>query len=806
MQYKGEDLDLRVPHGRTPRDSYPADYDPSPGNGRWARSQPYLNGNSDPLWVDDVLLACCNYAYDVAQANGAAEVGLEHLVNALTRVDSAARTLEARGVREGQLRRESATLIASEIPTVNAGEAVAPRRSGELEEVLRRATELASRRAIAAGVDDVLWILLHFGRELPVVAMLRRLTPDWQRTDWGRTREGYREPPLPEPASRPVPLVVSDTMQARMASIEDGLRLIQSEFAAERKQLTELVRDIQRDVVAQRGDGAAFRNDLGQRLEGLERTVQMRPDLARLPSQLTERLTQLEHAVNGSVSDGARHWGQVAQRLGVFEAALGEIRSVSEPELLVERISSLEKAVHGGLGEGARNWAHLDQRLGALEKTLDKRGELPALEGVIERISALEKSLEAAAAATAKDYGDIGQRLVTFRSALDEGVAANVQASLAMALKPIDRRLETIGTDTARQRDEIGRRIEDLGRIVEATRSETLIARSDLGERLASIESWQPLGATPTDTGGLREVTERLGGLERAVRSGFGETATTTGQIVERLFHVERGVLDRPRDESDTLAVLEERLGSMERILDARGQQALAATSALSERLALFEKVPTSPAEFDWTATETHLGQKFANFETSNLTQIDTLRTSLGDLMARLDQIDERLRTEAGSTEEALRGRDQDFDFIYGEIKQLGQSQATLNSAVNDWRHESQEHFGTLASRLDRLNLPAPVSDGERPRDAFSVPVGIRPGEAPAINGTAHKNGHDPRPTVDEAGPGDGYYLPPKPERGFRYWLFGTHSVRQSNRGTDLNVGRMRQNIKDARDRRRTQV
>ena len=79
MQYKGEDMDLRVPHGRAPREIYTPDYEPATSNGRWSRSQSFTVANGEPLWVDEVLLACCNYAFDVAQANGAAEVALERV-------------------------------------------------------------------------------------------------------------------------------------------------------------------------------------------------------------------------------------------------------------------------------------------------------------------------------------------------------------------------------------------------------------------------------------------------------------------------------------------------------------------------------------------------------------------------------------------------------------------------------------------------------------------------------------------------------------------------------------------------------
>ena len=63
MQYKGDDLDLRVPElrSRQPRDPYAPDYDATPqANGRWPRSPNYGTGPQDPLWVDETVLACCN--------------------------------------------------------------------------------------------------------------------------------------------------------------------------------------------------------------------------------------------------------------------------------------------------------------------------------------------------------------------------------------------------------------------------------------------------------------------------------------------------------------------------------------------------------------------------------------------------------------------------------------------------------------------------------------------------------------------------------------------------------------------------
>ena len=430
MQYKGDDLDLRVPHTRTPRDNYMPDYEPPASNGRWSRTQHTApSGPAEPLWVDEVLLACCNYAFDVAQANGAAEVGLEHLVNALTRVDAAARALEARGVREGQLRRESAALIASEIPAANAGEAVVPRRSPELEDVLRRSADIAHRRGAPAGVEDVLWVLLHFNRDEPVLQLLRRMAPDWQRADWSRVREFA----TPEPA-RPIQMVANDGAQARIGNIEDSLRLMQVEFASERKTLMELVRDIQRDVVAQRGDGAAFRGDLGQRLETLERAVQLRGDGSRMSAQIADRLAGLEKAVHGGLGEATRGTAQLGQRLTTLELALGDGRSAAGQQAIAERMANLEKAVHGGLGEGARNWSHLGQRLTALEAALGERRDGGSGEALVERMANLERSIQTVLADAARTSGQLGQRLVNFERLVSEAGTARIPEALTNRL------------------------------------------------------------------------------------------------------------------------------------------------------------------------------------------------------------------------------------------------------------------------------------------------------------------------------------------------------------------------------------
>lgn len=783
MQYKGDDLDLRVPHGRTSRDIYTSDYEATGTNGRWPRSAHFTSAPAEPLWVDEVLLACCNYAFDVALANGAAEVSLEHLANAMTRVEAAARILESRGVREGQLRRESAALIASEIPAANAGEAAAPRRSAELEDVLRRACDVAHRRGSPASIEDVLRVLLHFPRDLPVVLLLRRLTTDWQRSEWARLRE-------PEAVSRPVPvqLVANDGVPARMAGLEDSLRLMQSEFAADRKLLMDLLRDVQRDLVAQRGDAAAFRSDLGHRLEAVERSMQVRGD-ARVQAQLAERLMSIEKIVHGGISEALREARDLAQRFGTLEAGLDQVRSLPGPHTSIERMAALEKAVHAGLGEGARNWAHLGQKLAQLETVLAERRDTTALDAMGERMAALERAVQASLAEGARNFGHIGTRLATFEAAIGEGGGPIPEPRLAA----IEAQLEASSTQAQRRHGETAQRMEELARTIEAGRAEAAKVRTDVTDRLSSIETYLADGPSSQDSS-VRELADRLGGLERAVRSGFGDAATTTGRIAERLTAVERGLAEQPRDGGDAMLILDERLSTLGGTLEAQSQQTLKATAEIAERLQRLEQSPGAAAAVDGAALFAPVEQRLASLEAASAAKVDAMQSSLAAIGSRLDQLDERLRGEAVVTEAALRGRDQDFDFIYSEIKQLGQSQTTLNSAVNDWRNESQEHFGTLAGRLDKLALPlaleAPIKPPRKTTTPFDLPQSIKPTGANDV-GLNGGNASTGAPSA-EAVKADDYALPEQPGRGFWYWLFGTASLARANRKGDLKVDRMR--------------
>jgi hypothetical protein len=303
---------------------------------------------------------------------------------------------------------------------------------------LRRATEVAARRGHAAGVDDVLWTILNYGRDVPAVALLRRMTPDWQRPGWLRESVPAQLASTPEQHTPPR-AVAQDSVLPRIAAIEDGLRALHAEIGSERKAVAELIRDIQRDVVAQRGDQASFRVDLGQRLEALERSLQVRGDATRIPAQMADRMLALEKAVHSGLGEGARNWAALGQRLQALEAAVqGRAENGDAAPWLSERLGGLEatldqrsaglqrgidgfadklaqieRLAQAGAGEGGRHWAALSERIGTIETLLKSReGGAAEPGGVADRLAAVEHALRSGFGETARAAAEIRERVL----------------------------------------------------------------------------------------------------------------------------------------------------------------------------------------------------------------------------------------------------------------------------------------------------------------------------------------------------------------------------------------------------------
>ncbi|MFV0367090.1 MAG: Clp protease N-terminal domain-containing protein [Hyphomicrobiaceae bacterium] len=163
MIYRGHDLDLRTPawRGTEParRDAH-NEVAEREGGDDLDELYAHQAEREIPIWVDETVLACCNHAFDVALAHRSAEVRVEHLLHALTRIDASASVLEHNGIRASSLRRETATVIANEIPVALGNGGFSPRRADGFEEALRLAAAHAYQRNQPVNVEDLLHVFL----------------------------------------------------------------------------------------------------------------------------------------------------------------------------------------------------------------------------------------------------------------------------------------------------------------------------------------------------------------------------------------------------------------------------------------------------------------------------------------------------------------------------------------------------------------------------------------------------------------------------------------------------------------------
>ncbi|MFN3744877.1 MAG: hypothetical protein ACK4TL_09240 [Hyphomicrobiaceae bacterium] len=498
MSYRGDDLDLKVPPGRL---------------------RGGIGAGDATLWVDETVLACCNNAFDLALAYGAAEVRLAHLVHALTRVDAAVRILEQRAISTARLRHESAALIVNESPVPLTGDRTPPRRSTELEDVLRRAVDAARRRGAAAGVEDVLHALLMGHRADPAVDLLRRMAPELRA----------------ESALQAYPA-------ARLELIEDTLRGIHAELAGDRKLLSDLVRDLQREVASQRGDSASLSTALRERLAELERHLRATP-------QIAEKLQSIDQAVQGTMGEGVRTWTAIEQRLESLETA---VRAADLLEPLAKRLALVEQALQERGSDTVRSWVAL-----------------------ADRVQSLEKLYQAGSSEAIRQWSTLTQGNAEILKSLAQQQSAPIDGgALAERLELIERTVRSALGDAVRSNTLLADRVGGVERVI-GTRNDTQSAMH-LDERLRALES--ALDGRTRETGGrwlelvdrLTSIEGRISGIAQASAGAAPPTAEDiTRPVVGYLASVADAAAARDVSHARAMAEIGGRVAALEHVVQA---------------------------------------------------------------------------------------------------------------------------------------------------------------------------------------------------------------------------------------------
>jgi hypothetical protein len=761
MVYKGNDLDLRTPGVASgPR---------GPGVGETAPG--YVNGSrparptsasgptatTSPVYVDDTVVECCNHAFNMALFNSAAEVRLEHLVHALTRVEAASRVLEQRGVREAQLRIESATAIASQIPVGLPEGQSQPRTSVAFDELLRRASDRAQRYGrAAAGVDDLLQVLVGMRPDLPGVALFLRHAEDLrpQEPEPLPPRELSRAlPPEPREQAPRFETAALDTVLQRVDGLASMIRSLQSDVEAERRRGGDLAGLVQQEM---HGLRASVHEAVEQRSDEMMRAFETRltldrralgdliadtqRELAGLRNQGASQRTRLDDrslALLDGVQNGlTQHRSQVETHVGAVEARLADRLQVLERHL--ERLGA------GNYAELSRATLPLQDRLAAIERALAERAD-PAdrvaerLEAIEIRLAGVDRAVESRLAALdrmAQATGEAMERTLlqitragenisagaaNAASAAASGAFERVKSDVELALAQFTRTGESISAGAANAASTAATgameqvRVEFAGRLERLERAVTANGRADDGARWSALDDrlqlvGRSVGMVSAETTRIASliaerdptpVLDRLRVLENVLaahRSEHGELRTA---ITGGLKAVERAQVESQGTGAALEATFAERLQSLARTLDAlRG-------------------------DLDRT-----IGQGFTQGFASIEAGLASERSEKSRATALLEGMTERVHTLEGMLVaasqrqlEVVQAQEVSLTEVSDGLVKLGNNQQTLSvnqqtlaQSLDEWRQERAGDLSIIDNQLRQLTVEV-----QEPRRAIDM-------------------------------------------------------------------------------------
>ncbi len=499
MGYRGEDLDLRTPQNSPADIASWRDSD----SGLRPRHGGSLNG---PIMVDETVLACCNHAYDVALAHGAAEVRLEHFLNALTRIDAAAEALEARGVRVAALRRESATVIASDIPSSSAKTVGSPRRTQELEDVLRLAAAHGARRGGAATVDDLLHVMLDEEPDTPGLGLLAAVTsrrsarrpifdtlPQLPRAS-GESRnylnEGLRSRyRLSQPNYLSADGGNGHASNARIDGVEQAISGLVGDISADRKAVASALQELQNEAIAQRDDMIEGFNALNDAIHS-QRSASV--DL----TPISDRVNSIGRETSG--------------KLNALEVYMDKL--VSRPDT---DITSVLK------------------RLEAIEDVITARSEDHSVE-IAARLAKIEDALARTQVRATEQHDGVVHELSLVSGRLDKQRNDVIESILTPLIEKVER-----------QRSDVQALVQPMADRLERQRNEIV-------------------------AGVLSPITERIERLEKLSLSADGHEARTTQAltgVLERFTRLERSLADWAQSTTQAAAGYAKELGEVEEVI-----------------------------------------------------------------------------------------------------------------------------------------------------------------------------------------------------------------------------------------------
>ena len=647
MTYKGDDLDLRTPSGALRGAFQVPPGAPAPGSSNsWLSRALAEADESQPVWVDDKALAVCNQAFDLAVILGAPEVGLEHVVHAMTQIEAASDILYDHNIHVSTLRRESTAIIMEDFPVSRGDGKSSPLKSAEFEGLLYHAADKAYARRSPVTIEDILDTLFDMSRDNASRKLLARHRTDF---DLRETMDPVTQPTARAEGRQKIRVSagsqhmesqtmgdtnrfneapsVTDTLQnTRIDAIERAIRELTDDIALNRKTFTSLVDELRGSIRQPETSVYTPPQPQPEPPSHLNGTYDD-PNVTDV-HELLYLLGRMERSVDSKFNELARTWA-----------------------LLGDRLTALEDAVDNreGGGAGIGLTPELEARLKTLAFADDRLDKLESiLVSLPQRLSEMERRLQhAAASATSPqvDTAALEGQLDRIERMIAESPDGNFELAPVMGvLRDVEAGLRGIGGQV---------------RDVDTRTSDVNLALEGMTDRQDRIE--RMLG---DDQGYLGDVQARLDEVVGVVRSEINEIGNALlgqsdgGERIQQLVETSlRGVTDHFERHRDAIsnsvnAVVSDRFAGLAGVLQTRQAETAQGLAQIHARLSEFE--------------------------------------------GRLESLLDRPLSVNGSGEA-------DVNYLNDAVGKIINNQHTLAGSMDEWRNQVREDVSLIATRLEKL-------------------------------------------------------------------------------------------------------
>ena len=405
----------------------------------------------------------CNQAFDLAVILGAPEVGLEHLVHAMTQIEAASDTLYDHDIHVSTLRRESTAIIMEDFPASRADGKSAPLKSADFEDVLYHAADRAYARRSPVTIEDILDTLFDMSRDNASRRLLARHRTDFNLRETmdpvppqnpiGEGRQKVRvsagsqhmgSQPMGDANRYNEPPSVTDTLQnTRIDAIERAIRELTDDIALNRKSFASLIEELR--GTARTPDVPAYTPPPPPPPHTPVNGAYDDPNVTDV-HELLYLLGRVERSVDAKFNELARTWSVLGDRLSALESAVDNLETLGPGFELTPEVEARLKTL-----------SFADDRLDKLESILVS---LP------QRMSEMERRLQhaASAAQATVDTSALEAKLDYIERMIAESPDGNFELGPVMgALRDVDNNLRATGGQVR----DVDNRTSDVNLVVE---------------------------------------------------------------------------------------------------------------------------------------------------------------------------------------------------------------------------------------------------------------------------------------------------------------------------------------------------